>query len=145
MNEEKRNTCVKLRATTSTAMPSNLALTLLSCPMNGCAQAVWLSVEPDEVCEAMLFPNRDVRVSELMLRKFMFSSSWTRAWVLVAVEPVELVEPEDALLLADASPAERICWTRPGFACMMLALSAERRTLYMGSVESDPWLPLSML
>ena len=121
----------------------------LSCPVNGYVQAVWLIVEPDavpdEVCEAMLFPNRDVRVSELMLRKFMFSNSWTRAWVLVVVEPVELVEPEDVLPPADAPPAERICWTRPGFACMMLALSAETSTLYMGSVESDPWLPLSML
>ena len=44
---------------------------------------------PDEVCEAILLFNREARVSELILRKFMFSSSWTRAWVLVVVEPVE--------------------------------------------------------
>ena len=50
---------------------------------------------PDEVCEAILLFNREARVSELILRKFMFSSSWTRAWVLVVVEPVELAEPED--------------------------------------------------
>jgi hypothetical protein len=107
-------------------------------------------VEPevvlDEVCEAILFASRDVRVSELMLRKFMFSSSWTRAWVLVVVGLVELVEPEDAPLPVDVSPAERISWTRLGFACMMLALSEETRRLYIESVESsDPWLPLSML
>jgi hypothetical protein len=107
-------------------------------------------VEPevvlDEVCEAILFASRDVRVSELMLRKFMFSSSWTRAWVLVVVGLVELVEPEDAPEPVDVSPAERISWTRLGFACMMLALSEETRRLYIESVESlDPWLPLSML
>ncbi|MGA2109128.1 MAG: hypothetical protein ABSH25_15965 [Syntrophorhabdales bacterium] len=100
----------------------------------------------DEVCEAILFASRDVRVSELMLRKFMFSSSWTRAWVLVVVGLVELVEPEDAPEPVDVSPAERISWTRLGFACMMLALSEETRRLYIESVESlDPWLPLSML
>ncbi len=43
---------------------------------------------PDEVCEAILLFNREARVSELILRKFMFSRSWTRAWVLVVVEPV---------------------------------------------------------
>jgi hypothetical protein len=81
-----------------------------------------------------------------MLRKFMFSSSWTRAWVLVVVGLVELVEPEDAPEPVDVSPAERISWTRLGFACMMLALSEETRRLYIESVESlDPWLPLSML
>ena len=93
-----------------------------------------------------MFARRDVRVSELMLRKFMFSSSWTRAWVLVVVGLVELVEPEDAPEPVDVSPAERISWTRLGFACMMLALSEETRRLYMESAESsDPWLPLSML
>ena len=101
---------------------------------------------PDEVCGAILLFNREARVSELILRKFMFSSSWTRAWVLVAVESVELAEPEDAPLPVDVSPAERISWTRLGFACMMLALSEETRRLYIESVESlDPWLPLSML
>jgi hypothetical protein len=114
------------------------------------SQAVSLTAEPevvpDEVCGAILLFNREARVSELILRKFMFSSSWTRAWVLVVVEPVELAEPEDAPLPVDVSPAERISWTRPGFACMMLALSEETRRLYMESVESsDPWLPLSML
>ena len=99
----------------------------------------------DEVCEAILLSSKDVRVSEFMVRKFIFSNSWTRAWVLVVAEPAELVEPEDAPLPADVSPAERISWTKLGFACMMLALSAETSTLYMESVESDPWLPLSML
>ena len=104
---------------------------------------------PDEVCEAMLFPNRDVRVSEVMLRKFMFSNSWTRAWVLVVVEPVELVEPQDVLPPADAPPAERICWTEAGV-CLQnaspLHFQRKRAPLYMGWVESlDPWLPLSML
>lgn len=99
----------------------------------------------DEVCEDSLFSSRDVRVSELMVRKFIFSNSWTRVWVLFVAELVEFVEPEDVLLPAGVSPAERICCTRLGFACMMLALSAESRTLYMESVESDPWLPLSIL
>jgi hypothetical protein len=101
-------------------------------------------VVPDDACdaEAMLFCNRDIRESGLMVIKFMFSSSWTSSWVVVVLE---LVEPEEEVLLADAWPAERICWTRLGFACMMLAFSEESRMSYMESLESDPWLPLRML
>jgi hypothetical protein len=42
--------------------------------------AVWLTWEPDVVpddAEAILFCNRDIRASGLMVTKFMFSSSWT--------------------------------------------------------------------
>ena len=58
-------------------------------------------VVPEDACddEAELPWSNDARVSELMLRKFMFSSSWMRSWVVV---DWALVEPlEDVLLPAD--------------------------------------------
>ncbi len=56
-----------------------------------------------------------------------------------------LVEVEDEPLVADVCSAAVISLTRVGSDCIMEAFSAERRILYMESVEADPELPESAL
>ena len=51
------------------------------------AYAVWftweLGLKAADPCDAMSFCSMDMSVSGAMVRRFMFSSSWMRAWVLV--------------------------------------------------------------
>jgi hypothetical protein len=56
-----------------------------------------------------------------------------------------LVEVEEETPVVDVCSAAVISLTRAGLDCIMDALSADRRILYMGSVEADPELPVSAL
>jgi hypothetical protein len=97
-------------------------------------QAVVLTVGvlPEEEPSIM-----DKSVSGLTVSRFMFWSAFTRLSVLVEVEE----EP----LLVDFCSAAVISLTRVGLDFSMDALSADRRILYMESVEVDPELPVSAL
>ena len=96
-------------------------------------QAVVFTVEalPEEEFWIM-----DKSVSGLMVIRLMFSSCCTRLSVLVELE----AEP-----LVDVCSAATRSLTRVGSDSIMFAFAAERRTLYMESVEVDPELPVRAL
>ena len=79
----------------------------------------------------------DKSVSGLTVSRFIFWSSFTRLSVLVGVE--------DEPLVVDCCSAAVMSVTRAGSAFSMDALSADRRILYMASVEVDPELPVRTL
>jgi len=79
----------------------------------------------------------DKSVLGLTVSRFMFWSSFTRLSVLVEVE--------DEAPVVDCCSAAVISLTRVGSDFIRDALSAERRILYMESVEVDPELPASAL
>jgi hypothetical protein len=80
---------------------------------------------------------RDKSVSGLTVSRFMFWSSFTRLSVLVEVED----EPP----VVDCCSAAVISLTRVGSDFIRDALSADRRILYMESVEVGPELPARAL
>jgi hypothetical protein len=80
---------------------------------------------------------KDKSVWGLMVSRFMFWSSFTRLSVLVEVED----EPP----VVEFCSAAVTSLTRAGSDFIMDALSADRRILYMESVEVDPELPASAL